>query len=76
VIDLTEVSMDENLNDNSVSMVISHNVLPSSVAVCEYNDVVMVTFITTANVHVLELPHPLTVTKVILAWYDVIYCPY
>jgi len=64
VIDLTEVSMNDNLHDNSVSMVISHNVLLSSVAVYEGDDVIMVTFITAANVHVLELPHPRAVTKV------------
>lgn len=64
VMDLTEVSLDDNLHDNSVSMVMTHNILPSSVAVQKSDDVVMITFTTMANIHVLELPHPLTVTKV------------
>ena len=66
MIDLIEVSMDDNLHDNAVSMVISNNVLSSSVAVYEGDDVVMVTFITTTSIHVLELPHPLAITKVTL----------
>lgn len=61
------MSLDENLSDNAVDIVLLHNILPLSVTACEIDDVVIVTFVTTAQIYWIELPHPQTIiTKVVL----------
>lgn len=64
VFELTEVSMDENLFDNHVDIITNDHILSSSVKLCEIDDVVIVTFVTTAQIYWIQLAHPSTVVKV------------
>lgn len=52
------MSLDDNLRDNAVDIVVNDHIIPSSVASCDNDDVVIVTFATTLQLYWIQLPHP------------------
>ena len=61
MLELTEISLDDKLTDNALDIMLTHQILLSSVTSCEYDDVIIVTMVTTAQIYWMELPHPLTI---------------
>ena len=66
ILELTEVSLNDTLRHNAVDIILTHHVLPSSIASHEYDDVVIVTFATTTQIYWIELPHPLTIPNKVI----------
>ena len=75
VLELTEISLDDKLTDNAVDIVLTEHIVPSSIVSCDYDDVVMVTFVTTALIYWIQLPHPLAIIdKVTITIITVLKC--
>ena len=61
------MSLDDKLTDNAVDIMLANHILSSSVTSCEYDGVVIVTFVTTAQIYSIELPHPLTIPNKVIS---------
>lgn len=66
--------MDQNLTNNAVDIVVNHCILSSSVTLWETDHVVLVTFVTLAQICWIEIPHPQTIVAKVIRERLVIKC--
>ena len=57
------MSLDDNITDNAVDIIVNHYIIPSSVTLCEADDVVIVTFATVLQLCWIKLSHPQTMVR-------------